>query len=425
MSNPVSIKELYHSKELSAQKERYKKAIESYKNYFCGIGKNYRLFSAPGRTEVGGNHTDHNHGKVLAASVNLDVIAVVEPIEAPKIALKSEGFEESLIDIEDIEVKESEKNTADALVRGVVAGFKKSGYKVGGFKAYTTTNVLKGSGLSSSAAFEVLVGNILSHLYNNGAIGAIKIAQIAQYAENEYFGKPSGLMDQMASSVGGFVAIDFKDTQSPIIEKIDVDFGAFDHALCIIDTKGDHADLTPDYAAIPAEMKAVAQHFSAEYLRQICREDIMLNIDILRSELGDRAVLRSFHFFDENERVDKLVHALKSNDFNAFLDSIKESGDSSYKYLQNVFSAHDVKNQGLGIGLNVAESVLNRKGASRVHGGGFAGTIQAFVPLDLLKEFKMSMEKVFGGGTCHVMNIRKVGGVEVDRESLNEEETEE
>lgn len=423
-SNPVSINELYHSNELSSQKERYKKAIESYKSYFCGIGKDFRLFSAPGRTEVGGNHTDHNHGKVLAASVNLDVIAVVEPIEVPKIALKSEGFEESIIDIEDLEVKESEKNTSNALIRGVVAGFKKSGYKVGGFKAYTTTNVLKGSGISSSAAFEVLVGNILSHLYNNGGIGVIKIAQIAQYAENEYFGKPSGLMDQMASSVGGFVAIDFKDTQSPIIEKIDVDFASFGHALCIIDTKGDHADLTPDYAAIPAEMKAVAQHFSVEYLRQICREDIMLNIDMLRSELGDRAILRSFHFFDENERVDKLVHALKSNDFNAFLDSIKESGDSSYKYLQNVFSAHDVRNQGLGIGLNVAEGVLNRKGASRVHGGGFAGTIQAFVPLDLLKEFKMSMEKVFGSGTCHVMNIRKVGGVEVDKESIKDEETE-
>lgn len=421
MSNPVSITELYHHKEIANQRERYKKAVEGYKSYFGGIGEDYRLFSAPGRTEVGGNHTDHNHGKVLAASVNLDVIAVVEPIEVPKIAIKSEGFEESIIEIEDLEVKESEKNTADALIRGVVAGFKKSGYKIGGFKAYTTTNVLKGSGLSSSAAFEVLVGNILNHLYNNGGIGAVKVAQIAQYAENEYFGKPSGLMDQMASSVGGFVAIDFKDTASPIIEKIDVEFGSFGHALCIIDTKGDHADLTPDYAAIPAEMKAVAQHFSVEYLRQICREDIMLNMDILRSEFGDRAVLRSLHFFDENERVDKLVYALKSNDFNAFLDSIKESGNSSYKYLQNVFSTRDVKNQDLGIGLNVAESVLKRKGASRVHGGGFAGTIQAFVPLELLKEFKMSLEKIFGGGTCHVLNIRKIGGTEVDRASLNDE----
>lgn len=422
MSKSVSVKELYGSKDLQSQRARYKKAIEDYKSYFGGIGDGFRLFSAPGRTEVGGNHTDHNHGKVLAASVNLDVIAVVEPIEVHKIALKSEGFEESIIEIDDLEVKESEKNTADALIRGVVAGFKKSGYKVGGFKAYTTTNVLKGSGLSSSAAFEVLVGNILSSLYNNGGIGAIKIAQIAQYAENEYFGKPSGLMDQMASSVGGFVAIDFKDIDSPIIDKIDVDFNNFDHALCIIDTKGDHANLTPDYAAIPEEMRMIAEHFSVQYLRQICREDVMLNIDILRSEFGDRAVLRSLHFFDENERVDKLVHALRSNDFNAFLDSIRESGNSSYKYLQNVFSANDIKNQGLGIGLNVAEDVLKRKGASRVHGGGFAGTIQAFVPVEMLKEFKMSLEKVFGAGSCHVLGIRRVGGTEVDRDSIEEEE---
>lgn len=425
MTNPVSIAELYHVKEIPYQKDRYNKAIEAYREYFGGIGEGFRLFSAPGRTEVGGNHTDHNHGKVLAASVNLDVIAVVEPIEAHRIALKSEGFEESIIDIDDLEIKESEKNTADALIRGVAAGFKNSGYKIGGFKAYTTTNVLKGSGLSSSAAFEVLVGNILSCLYNNSNVGAIKIAQIAQYAENEYFGKPSGLMDQMASSVGGFVGIDFKDTKSPIIDKVDADFSSFDHALCIIDTKGDHADLTPDYAAIPNEMKAVAKHFSVEYLRQICREDIMLNMDILRSEFGDRAVLRSLHFFDENERVDKLIHALKSDDFNAFLDSIKESGNSSYKYLQNVFSVNDVRNQGLGIGLNVAEDVLKRKGASRVHGGGFAGTIQAFVPMDLLKEFKMSLEKVFGAGSCHVLTIRKIGGTEVDKNSIKPEEPEE
>ena len=413
-----SIDGLYPSKDLDYQRERYNKAVEAYANYYGGIGEGFRLFSAPGRTEVGGNHTDHNHGKVLAASVNLDVVAVVEPLDELKIVLKSEGFDESSINLEELDPKEEEKNTADALIRGVAAGFKKNGCKIGGFKAYTTTNVLKGSGLSSSAAFEVLVGNILNGLYNNGNISPIKIAQIAQYSENVFFGKPSGLMDQMASSVGGFVAIDFKDTASPIIEKINLDFDAFDHALCIIDTKGNHADLTPDYAAIPQEMKAIAGHFSVEYLRQLCREDIILNLDLLRSEFGDRAVLRSLHFFDENERVDRLVHALKTHDFEAFLGSIKESGNSSYKFLQNVFSVNDVKNQGLGIGLNVAEGVLNRKGASRVHGGGFAGTIQAFVPLDLLKEFKMSMEKVFGGGSCHVLSIRRIGGCEVDKESI-------
>lgn len=425
MAKVVPVTDLYKAKEINYQKDRYNKAIEAYKNYFGGISEDFRLFSAPGRTEVGGNHTDHNHGKVLAASVNLDVIAVVEPLNESKIVLKSEGFEESSIDLNRLEPKEEEKNTADALIRGVAAGFKKNGYNIGGFKAYTITNVLKGSGLSSSAAFEVLVGNILNSLYNNGGMGEIKIAQIAQYAENEFFGKPSGLMDQMASSVGGFVAIDFKDTKSPLIEKINLDFDAFNHALCIIDTKGSHADLTPDYAAIPEEMKSIAGHFSAQYLRQLCRQDIILNLDILRSEFGDRAVLRSLHFFDENERVDKLVHALKTKDFDAFLDSIKKSGNSSYKYLQNVFSVNDVKNQALGIGLNVAEGVLGRKGASRVHGGGFAGTIQAFVPLDLLKEFKMSMEKVFGGGSCHVMSIRKVGGCEVDKESIKPDPEEE
>ena len=424
MGNQIPVSELYPAQDLKDQRDRYRKAIDSYCEYFGGIGEGYRLFSAPGRTEVGGNHTDHNHGKVLAASVNLDVIAVVEPIEVPKIALKSEGFEESIIEIDDTEVKENEKNTSEALIRGVVAGFRKNGYSVGGFKAYTTTSVLKGSGLSSSAAFEVLVGNILNHLYNSGAISAIKIAQIAQYAENEYFGKPSGLMDQMASSVGGFVAIDFKDIESPLIEKIDSDFTSHDHALCIIDTKGSHADLTPDYAAIPAEMRQIAEHFSVQYLRQLCREDIMLNMDVLRDEFGDRAVLRSLHFFEENERVDKLSHALKANDFRAFLDSIKESGNSSYKYLQNVFSTNDIKNQGLGIGLNAAERVLGRKGACRVHGGGFAGTIQAFVPLDLLKEFKMDMETLFGSGSCYVLTIRKHGGVEVDKESLSEPEEE-
>lgn len=412
-SEPKPIAEIYHHSDLEQQKARYKAASESYKSCFESEGAHCRYFSAPGRTEVGGNHTDHNHGKVLAAAVNLDVIAVVEPTDDGIITFKSEGFEVSRIDTNDLEVKEEEKNTSSALIRGVAAGFKNSGYNVGGFKAYSTTNVLKGSGLSSSAAFEDLIGNILSSLYNNGGISSVKIAQIAQYAENVYFGKPSGLMDQMASSVGGFVAIDFKDVESPIIEQINVDFENFGHALCIIDTKGDHADLTADYASIPAEMKQVANFFSVDYLRQICREDIMLNIIQLRAELGDRAVLRSLHFFNENERVDKLSHALKSNDFPAFLEYIKASGDSSYKYLQNVFTVNDIKNQALGIGLNVSDDVLNGKGACRVHGGGFAGTIQAFVPVEMLKEFKMSLDKVFGNGACHVLRIRKAGGTEV------------
>lgn len=404
---------LYKAEALERQKERYEKAVASYKEYFGSEGEDIRIFSAPGRTEVGGNHTDHNCGKVLAAGVDMDIVAVVEPISEPIVIFKSEGFDECRISLNELSVVESEKNTTPALIRGVAKGMKDRGFALGGFKAYATSDVLKGSGLSSSAAFEVLAGTIFSYLYNEGKVNPVKIAQIAQYAENVYFGKPSGLMDQMASSVGGFVAIDFKDVESPIIENVNVDFDAFGHALCIIDTKGSHADLTPDYAAIPSEMKAVAEFFSVPVLRQLCKHDIMLNINVLRDKFGDRAVLRSLHFFEENKRVEKLVNALKRNDFQAFLDSINESGNSSYKYLQNVYSSSHVEQQGLGIGLNIAEFALQRKGASRVHGGGFAGTIQAFVPFELLKEFKMEMEKVFGGGSCHVLKIRPVGGCEV------------
>ena len=404
---------LYKEEAIESQKKRYEKAISSYKEYFASNGESIRIFSAPGRTEVGGNHTDHNCGKVLAAGVDMDIIAVVEPIDEPIAVVKSEGFDESWILLEELDVVESEKNTTNALIRGVAKGFKNKGMKIGGFKAYATSNVLKGSGLSSSASFEVLIGTIFSYLYNEGKVNPVKIAQISQYAENVYFGKPSGLMDQMACSVGGFVAIDFKDVESPIIENVNVDFESFGHALCIIDNKGDHADLTPDYAAIPAEMKAVANYFSVPELRHLCKHDIVLNINTLRAKFGDRAVLRALHFFEENKRVEKLVNALKRNDFQAFLDSINESGNSSYKYLQNVYSNSHVEQQGLGIGLNIAEFALQRKGASRVHGGGFAGTIQAFVPFELIKEFKMEMEKVFGSNTCHVLKIRPVGGCEV------------
>ena len=417
-SKKVGIDILYKEDALDIQKKRYKKAVEDYKKYFSSDGEKIRVFSAPGRTEVGGNHTDHNCGKVLAASVDMDIIAVAEPIDEPIAVIKSEGFDENRVRLDELEVVEEEKNSATSLLRGVLRGFRNRGFSTGGFRAYTTSNVLKGSGLSSSAAFEVLIGTILSFLYNGGTVDPIKIAQVAQYAENVFFGKPSGLMDQMASSVGGFVAIDFKDVESPIIENIDVDFDSFGHALCIIDTKGDHADLTSDYASIPAEMHAVAEYFSCQNLRQLVKHDIILNINLLRERFGDRAVLRSIHFFEENKRVDKLVNALKRNDFQAFLDSINESGNSSYKYLQNVYSNNDVTHQGLSIGLNIAEYALERKGASRVHGGGFAGTIQAFVPFELLKEFKMELEKVFGNGSCHVLKIRPVGGCEVDQESI-------
>lgn len=409
----ATFSQLYGEENAESQKARYAQARAAFKEYFGAPDAQIRCFSAPGRTEVGGNHTDHNNGKVLAASVNLDIIAIVEQIDANEIIIKSEGYDESRISLDDLGVVEAEKNTSDSLIRGVAKGFLNAGAKIGGFRAYTTTNVMKGSGLSSSAAFEVLIGTILSHLFNNESVNAVKIAQIAQYAENVYFGKPSGLMDQMASSVGGFVAIDFKSTESPIIENIDVDFDSFGHSLCIVDTKGDHADLTGEYAAIPQEMKAIAGALCCENLRQLSRRDIILNIAVLRDKFGDRAVLRALHFFEENDRVDKLVHALKTGDFPAFLGSINESGNSSYKYLQNVFCVSDIRNQALGIGLNVAEYTLKRKGACRVHGGGFAGTIQAFVPKEQLKEFKLNTEKIFGADSCHILEIRPFGGVEV------------
>ena len=407
-----TLNRIYPESQLETQRERYRKAENSFAEYFGALGE-HRFFSAPGRTEICGNHTDHNNGKVFAASVDLDVIAVAEYTEDNCITIKSEGFPEDRIDLSDLSVREDEKNSAAALIRGVAQGFVDSGYKIGGFRAYTTSNVMKGSGLSSSAAFEVLVGTILSHLFNGGQISSVKVAQISQYAENVYFGKPSGLMDQMASSVGGFIAIDFKDNETPIIEPIPNNFEEYGHALCIVDAKGDHADLTDEYASIPTEMKAVAGFFDCESLRQLSLEDIMLNMHDLRETFGDRAILRAIHFFHENDRVDKLVHALKNKNFNDFLSSVKESGDSSFKYLQNVYANSDVKHQCLSIALNAAENTLHRKGACRVHGGGFAGPIQAFVPLENLKQFKMHMEKIFGTNSCHVLAIRPVGGTEV------------
>lgn len=411
----ATLKDIYPDAQVEAQKSRYKKAVASFEEYFGSVGE-HRFFSAPGRTEICGNHTDHNCGKVFAASVNLDVIAVAEPTDDNRITIKSEGFPEDSIDLSILDVLPEEKNTSASLIRGVAAKFAEEGYRIGGFRAYTTSDVMKGSGLSSSAAFEVLVGNILSHLFNGGQISAVKIAQISQYAENVYFGKPSGLMDQMASSVGGFIAIDFKNTAAPVIEAVPADFEKFGHALCIIDAKGDHADLTDEYASIPAEMKAIAGYFGCEHLRELAKPDIMLNINILRRQFGDRAVLRAIHFFNENERVEKLIHALKQDNFGDFLSSVKESGDSSYKYLQNIFACSDIQHQCLSIALNIAEYSLHRKGACRVHGGGFAGTVQAFVPLDSLQQFKMDIEKVFGAGSCHVLCVRPIGGTEVTLE---------
>ena len=407
-----TLKKLYGEKALDAQRERYQKAEKAFEELF-GAQENTMIFSASGRTEVGGNHTDHNRGKVLAAAVSLDVIAFVVPTDDGIITVKSEGFPQDVVDISDLSVKEADKNTSAALIQGVADAFKRDGLSIGGFKAYTTSNVLKGSGISSSAAFEVLVGTILSHLYNGGSVSPVKIAQFAQYAENAHFGKPSGLMDQMASSVGGFIEIDFADTANPVIDAISYDFASSGYSLCIVDTKGNHADLTPEYAAIPVEMKSVAKFFGKSELRDITRAQLWENISEVRKACGDRAVSRALHFFDENERADREAAALRNGDVETFLREVTASGNSSFKYLQNIFASVDPKEQGMVLGLYTAERVLNGRGACRVHGGGFAGTIQAFVPNDLLEKFISEMEHLFGEGSCYNLFIRPLGGTKV------------
>ncbi|MCD7771583.1 MAG: galactokinase [Oscillospiraceae bacterium] len=404
----TSFDQLYQSADAKSRFEHISGEFEALFKYPAT-----RFFSAPGRTEICGNHTDHNRGRVVAAAVNLDVFAAVKPQTDGVITIKSEGFPIDTVDTRNLDVHESEKNTSASLIRGVCMGLKNRGYKIGGFTAYTHSNVLKGSGLSSSAAFEVLLVTILSHLYNDGSVSDIEAAQIAQYAENVYFGKPSGLMDQMASSVGGVVGIDFEDLEKPVVKALQLDLGKYGYSVCIVDTKGNHAHMTPEYAAVPAEMKAVASMLGKEVLRELTIDDIIGNLPALRKTLGDRAVLRSLHFFDENVRVDELIKALEDGDFDKFLEVIKASGNSSYKYLQNVYASSVPTEQGVSLGLYMSEKLLAGKGATRVHGGGFAGTIQAFVPDDMLESYKTGMEKIFGEGSVYALKIRPVGGTEV------------
>ncbi|MBQ2676378.1 MAG: galactokinase [Clostridia bacterium] len=375
-----------------------------------------RVFSAPGRTEVGGNHTDHQKGCVLAAGVDLDIIAVAKKTDTNVIRIKSAGYDMDVIDLSILTPQKDEIEHAPALIRGVAARFKELGYEIGGFDAYTTSNVLKGSGLSSSAAFEVMVCTLLNHLYNDGKMDAVEAAIVSQYAENNFFMKPCGLMDQTACSVGGFVGIDFNDPANPVIEKVDFDFSAVNHSLCIVDTGGCHADLTNEYADIPAEMKQVAAFFGKEVLRQVNEEEFYKNIHKLRQNVSDRAVLRAIHFFGDNKRAVELKNALKNNDFEQFKSIIIKSGRSSLANLQNVFAASNPAEQGLTLALALTERILNGNGAFRVHGGGFAGTIQAFVPNEMLDEYKQQIESVFGDGSCHVLSIRPVGGVEITPE---------
>lgn len=404
---------LYGPNSLTYQRKRYSGAVKAFVDCF-GDRDNLRLFSAPGRTEIGGNHTDHNHGRVLAASVNLDVIAVAAPSSDEQIRVQSKGYPIDVVDLGDLAVKTEEKNRSASLVRGMAARFKDKQFAIGGFDAYTTSDVLKGSGLSSSAAFEVLLGTILSHLFNGGAVSPVEVAKAAQYAENVYFGKPSGLMDQMASSVGGIITIDFADTERPEIRQADFDFAASGHKLCIVDTGGNHADLTHEYAAVPAEMRAVAHSLGVEYLRETTLDALIPRVPELRRQHGDRAVLRAFHFLEDNDRVVRQVEALEQGDFEEFKRLVIESGHSSFEYLQNVYASCDVSFQGLSIALCLAQLLLDGRGAWRVHGGGFGGTTQNFVPDDQLDAFRRTMEEVFGKGSCHILMIRPCGGICVE-----------
>jgi len=373
-----------------------------------------RYFSAPGRTEIAGNHTDHQRGRVLAAAVNLDTVAAVRLNGTNTIRILSKGYPLCEVDLTSLIPAVSEVNTTPALIRGVAARLTQMGCTVRGFDAYCESTVLPGSGLSSSAAYEVLIGTILNHLFFDGKVSQPEIAMIGQYAENVFFGKPCGLMDQMASAVGNLITIDFFDRDYPVIKPVEVDFSAYGHALCIIDSGADHADLTDEYAAIPGEIRAVAAHFGKDVLTQIEEADFYAAIPELRASCGDRAVMRCIHFYQENARVPRQVEALEEGDFDRFLSLIKQSGYSSWMYLQNVIPAGYKQHQDVAVALGLCEHYLNGRGAYRVHGGGFAGTVQAFVPMDMLDAFVAGIDSALGEGACHVLSIRPQGGVEME-----------
>lgn len=397
---------------LLRQRARYLSAAENFSKLYPQCG-DIKVFSAPGRTEVGGNHTDHQHGCVLAASVGLDVIAIVSFHDEGVIRIKSEGHPADEVDLGSLVPSDSEKGSSASLIRGVAAGFAEMGVKVGGFNAYTTSDVLTGSGLSSSAAFEVLVGTIIDRHYNNGQAGAVEIAKIGKFAENVYFGKASGLMDQMVSSVGGFVFIDFNDPESPVIETVDFDFQSAGFAVCITDTKGSHKDLTPDYSAVSHEMCHVAELLGGKVLREVDEELFYQKIPELRKSCSDRELLRASHFFAENRRAVEETNALRSGDTETFFALVNQSGLSSAQLLQNLYSSRTPEKQEIPLALMLTSRALSGCGAQRVHGGGFAGTIQAFLPTYMAESYAAEMDRVFGPGSCNVLYVRPVGGCEL------------
>ncbi len=411
----AALEKLYGRRDgvLERQRARYAEAAEAFAALY-GAERPVEVFSAPGRTEIGGNHTDHNHGVVMAGAVDLDVIAVVSANAENIVRVKSKGFDQSNeVALSDLQPHQEEAGSSQALIRGVAAGIAQRGGKVGGFDAYTTSDVLRGSGLSSSAAFEVVIGAVFNGLYNAERFSAVEVAKIGQFAENAFFGKPSGLMDQTACSVGGVITIDFRDPEDPVVEKVSFDLEQHGFCLCITDTKGSHAALTDEYAAVREEMEAVAAYFGKPVLRDVDEAAFVADIAGVRAKLGDRAVLRALHFFAESRRAGQLCEAIRADNMAEFLRLIVEGGHSSFEYNQNAYSAKNPREQGVPLGLALSQRVLNGAGAWRLQGGGFAGTIQAFVPARLLKEYRAAMDGVFGAGACHVLNVRSCGGVRV------------
>ncbi len=403
---------LYQDVEVA--RERYVKAIDKFTDIF-GMSDEIRIFSAPGRTEVGGNHTDHQHGRVLAGSIDLDIIGVVSLNNDGVVRIKSEGYPQDNISLHELSVNEAEFGRAAALIRGVVATFKEKGYNIGGFDAYTTNNVMQGSGLSSSAAFEVFIGTCLNFLFNDGKVPPVEIAKIGQKAESVYFGKPCGLLDQSASALGGFTSIDFMNTTKPVVEQVAFDLEAHGYSLCVVNTGGNHANLTQDYADITVECSKVSNFFGKGFLREVDTEEFFSKIGKLKEKVGDRAVLRAIHFFNEDLRAELEKDALKADNFDEFLKLIKESGNSSFKFLQNVYSTSNVHEQGISLGIAATEQFIAKsgRGACRVHGGGFAGTVQAFLPTEDIASYRNFIESIFGEGSCYVLKIRPVGGYEL------------
>ena len=406
----IRLADLYSAEKVKAQRERYAALCDEFLARYGDL-EGVAFYSVPGRSEISGNHTDHNRGKVMAASIDLDIIAVAAPTDDGFFRVASVGFKPDDIDLSRLDEYKKKPLCSAALVAGCARGLAARGYKVGAIAACTTSNVMKGSGLSSSAAFEVMCVNLQNRIYNNGRVSAVEAAQISQYAENEFFGKPCGLMDQTACAVGGFITIDFADPASPVVDKLPFDLAAHGYSLCIVDTGGSHADLGADYASVPAEMKSVARFLGREVLRETTRDEIIGRAAQIRKECGDRALLRALHFHDENERVDAQRAALAADDLASFLDGVIASGASSQTLLQNVFTVKDPSEQGLTVALDICRRTLSGRGAWRVHGGGFAGTVQAYVPTDLLDSFRSAMERVFGEGSVYVLRVRAQGAI--------------